>query len=243
MKVLVVGLGHVGSAIYELVKGKHEVDYIEIDKQETELEPDVMHICMNYTSDFEDTTVGYMRRFRPGLTILESTVRIGTTRRIYERVRMPIVHSPVVGNEKDGMLWCIKDRYTKYVAAPKPEFSELAKSYYEGLGLRVKVLSRPESTELAKLCETTYYALMISWFQEVDRMCNKVGADFDEVSEFIGRITKESGYQHLRPVFYPGVIGGHCLMPNLKLLKLDFESKFLDAIEESNERRKGELGA
>lgn len=243
MKVLIIGLGHVGSAIYELVKEKHEVDYIEIDKQQTEIEPDVMHICMNYSDKFEEQAIGYMKRFNPKLTIMDSTVRVGTTRRIYEATGLPIAHSPVVGNEKDGMLWCIRDRYTKYVAAPKLEFSKMAKDYYEGLGLKVKVFSRPESTELAKLCETTYYALMIAWFQEVNRMCEKVGAELDEVSEFVGRVTKESGYQHLRPVFYPGIVGGHCLMPNLKIMMLDFDSKFLGAIAESNERRKKELGA
>jgi len=41
-----------------------------------------------------------------------------------------------------------------------------------------------------------------------------------------------------KPLHYPGVIGGHCLIPNTELLLKSYNSKFLRLILESNERRK-----
>jgi hypothetical protein len=37
--------------------------------------------------------------------------------------------------------------------------------------------------------------------------------------------------------YFPGVIGGHCLMPNIKILKTVFDSEILDAIEHSNDSK------
>jgi len=44
-----------------------------------------------------------------------------------------------------------------------------------------------------------------------------------------------------RPVMFPGVIGGHCLIPNAELLLSAYDSKFLRLILESNEKRKVEI--
>jgi len=44
-----------------------------------------------------------------------------------------------------------------------------------------------------------------------------------------------------RPVMFPGEIGGHCLIPNVKLLLESYYSEFLELILNSNERRKLEM--
>jgi hypothetical protein len=40
---------------------------------------------------------------------------------------------------------------------------------------------------------------------------------------------------------FPGVIGGHCLIPNTELLLKAYDSEFLRLILESNEKRKEEV--
>jgi len=42
----------------------------------------------------------------------------------------------------------------------------------------------------------------------------------------------------IRDSFFPGVIGGHCVMENIALLKRLQDSNLLEAIEWSNELRK-----
>jgi len=45
-----------------------------------------------------------------------------------------------------------------------------------------------------------------------------------------------------RPIMYPGVIWGHCLLPNIELLLLRrYDSEFLRWVLESNERRIEEM--
>jgi hypothetical protein len=71
---------------------------------------------------------------------------------------------------------------------------------------------------------------MIAWAQEVERYSKKFGASYDEVVSFY----EEIGF--FPPVkYFPGVIGGHCVMPNIRILKQHFPSGVLDAIEKSNE--------
>ena len=102
----------------------------------------------------------------------------------------------------------------EFVGAIDPTAGRLVAQHFETLGLKTKVLSSPEATELAKLTETTYFGLMIAWAQEIERHCDRLGADYDEVTSFYEEI------KFFPPVrYFPGVIGGHCVMPNIEILR------------------------
>jgi UDP-N-acetyl-D-mannosaminuronate dehydrogenase len=98
--------------------------------------------------------------------------------------------------------------------------------------MKTKILSSPEATELAKLAETTYFGLLIAWAQEVERYCDQLSLDYDEIAS----IYEEIGF--FPPVrYFPGVIGGHCVLPNIRILKQKFDSEILEAIEHSNREK------
>jgi len=92
-----------------------------------------------------------------------------------------------------------------------------------------RVLPAPEATEVAKLTETTYFGLLIAWAQEVERYCDKAGLAYEDVAAF---------YEEIKylPVtkFFPGIIGGHCVMPNIEILRRFDDSELLRAMEGSN---------
>jgi UDP-N-acetyl-D-mannosaminuronate dehydrogenase len=135
------------------------------------------------------------------------------------------------------MKWELK-RWTKYVGGVNEEAAEKAKKHFEKLGLKTKVLKGCIETELAKLFETTYRAWMIACFQEMHRISRHFGADFDSVVDFI----EDTHLVRLdRPVMFPDVIGGHCIIPNTKLLLKAYDSEFLRLILKSNEKRKKEI--
>jgi len=251
-KVLVVGLGEVGRALFELLKesGKFDIYGFDIDggKMRSVVGDvklpdgfDVMHVCYPCSDQesFVRVTVDYIRRFKPKLTIIDSTVAPVTTQKVYEETKSLVVHSPVRGMHKsletmkrDIMFW------SKYVGGATPEAAELAKRHFEELGLKVKVLRSPVETELAKLFETIYRAWMIACFQEMHRISRHFGADFDEVVDMIEDIHR---VRFNKPLHYPGVIGGHCLIPNTELLLKAYDSEFLRLILKSNEKRKREI--
>ena len=91
-----------------------------------------------------------------------------------------------------------------------------------------------------KILNTTYYGLMITWFQEIHRICKEFNINEKEVTEFFRTNERDSKGRHLRPVFFPGVIKGHCVIPNAKLLAKLYPSPFVKILLESNEKRKKE---
>jgi hypothetical protein len=122
--------------------------------------------------------------------------------------------------------------YTKFVGGIDDACSTEAAYHFQSLGIQTKILSSPEATELAKLTETTYFGLLIAWAQEVERYCDALSLDYDAIASIYDEI------QFLPPVrYFPGVIGGHCVLPNIQILKRLFDSKILEAIEHSNWER------
>jgi UDP-N-acetyl-D-mannosaminuronate dehydrogenase len=105
-------------------------------------------------------------------------------------------------------------------------------------GIKCIALKSPLETELSKLLETIYSAWMIIFFQEMHRISKHFGADFEIIASVIEQIHR---VRLDRPLWYPGVIGGHCLIPNTELLLKSYDSEFLRLILKSNEKRKEEI--
>ena len=241
-KVLVTGLGEIGAPLLEIVKGVYSAEGLDIEPKEIHGPVDVLHICFPYSADFVKTAADYAKEFNPKLTIIESTVLPSTTSKIYEKTQKPICHSPVRGRKTDGFKWAYFT-YTKFIGPAKPEFGEMAEKYYQSLGFKTHVCSSSLETEFMKILNTTYYGLMITWFQEIHRICEKFHLKEEEVIEFFRTNERDSGGRHLRPVFYPGVITGHCVIPNAELLKELYPSPFVEVLLESNEKREKEIEA
>jgi UDP-N-acetyl-D-mannosaminuronate dehydrogenase len=234
-KILVVGLGEIGKPLLEILKDHYEVLGIDVDPVEIQGEVNIMHICYPFEiKDFIGQTADYIIKYKPQLTIINSTVAPGTTREIFDRTGSPIAHSPVRGKHikmRQELL-----NYSKYVGGITEEYSQIAAEHFQSVGMKTRILSSPEATELAKLTETTYFGLLIAWAQEVERFCDSYSLNYDEVSSFY----EEIGF--FPPVkYFPGIIGGHCVMPNIKILKKVFFSEILEFIEKSNQLKiKGE---
>jgi UDP-N-acetyl-D-mannosaminuronate dehydrogenase len=227
--VVVLGLGEVGRPLLQLLSTQHRTIGVDVSPPESPTgDVDVMHVCYPFEiKDFVGETARYIERFRPALTIVNSTVAVGTTRAIAERTRTAVVHSPVRG--KHARMLAELSRYVKFVGATDSLAGKEAAAHFESVGLRTCVVASPETTELAKLTETTYFGLLIAWAQEVERYCDRFGPDYEEVASFYAEI----GF--LPPVkYFPGVIGGHCVMPNIEILRRVVRSEILEAIRASN---------
>lgn len=230
-KVAVIGLGEVGKPLFKLISKYHETVGVDISPVDRIKQVDVLHICYPFQiRDFVGETVRYIELFKPTLTIINSTVGVGTTRAIADQTCTAVVNSPVRGKHArmhDDMLV-----YTKFVGAMELVAGDQAAKHFESVGFRTKILSSPEATELAKLTETTYFGLMIAWAQEVERYCDQVGEDYEDVVSFYEEI------KFFPPVkYFPGVIGGHCVMQNIEILKKYDNSVILTAIQASNKMK------
>ncbi|MGA3059672.1 MAG: GDP-mannose dehydrogenase [Candidatus Bathyarchaeia archaeon] len=252
--VLIIGLGEIGHTLFALINDEKESFTVYgLDLDQTKIQElnqnrknipsqiDTMHICLPCSNqqNFVDTTVDYVEEFKPTLTIINSTVPPGTTMKVAEKCKCLVAHSPSRGVHKSAehMKWEMR-RWTKYVGGADATAADAARRHFEKLDLKVKVLKSCTETELAKLFETTYRAWMIACFQEMHRISKAFGADFDETVDFLEDTHLE---RFDRPVMFPGVIGGHCLIPNTELLLAAYDSEFLRLILESNKKRKEEI--
>jgi len=103
-KALIVGLGQVGTALLEVLSQVHDV-YIKDDQLDTSdgcklyrgpdngEQFDFMHICFPFENadQFRISIQGLQQTYDVGMTVVHSTVPVGTCK------RLGAVHSPVMG--------------------------------------------------------------------------------------------------------------------------------------------------
>ena len=240
-KDVVAGLGEIGYPILKfLSKNQITVGY-DVDerlmnkskfKKFQETQTSFLHIAIPVTSKFEPNILQLYKKFRPECIVMHSTVGPGTTEKIQEKLDVPLIYSATRGVHK-RMLKDIK-RYTKFFAisktAPKKQWATKAFSRkMKNCGVKTKQMSKPETLELAKIvCDTSYLGWLVNFAQISNVISKQYNVDYDEMWTFSEEIHKFLGN---RPKMYPGIIGGHCVIPNLQLLR----SQALTQIKEVND--------
>jgi hypothetical protein len=214
---LIIGAGEVGKALYSVLKSRYEV-YIrdKVDDHNLSGRFEVLHIAYPGAKDFVFKTKRYIKKYRPNLVIVHSTVAVGTTKKIASFA----VHSPIRGVHPH-LAEGIKT-FVKYFGGKR---AKTAAKIFSSIGIKTKIFQKPETTELLKILDTTYYGWNIVFCKEVKRICDKLKLNFDEVYTIANEDYNE-GYKKLgkvnvvRPVLkpMPGKIGGHCVIPNCDLL-------------------------
>ena len=240
-KDVVAGLGEIGYPILKfLSKNQITVGY-DVDerlmnkskfKKFQETQTSFLHIAIPVTSKFEPNILQLYKKFKPECIVMHSTVGPGTTEKIQEKLDVPLIYSATRGVHK-RMLKDIK-RYTKFFAisktAPKKQWATKAFSRkMKNCGVKTKQMSKPETLELAKIvCDTSYLGWLVNFAQISNVISKQYNVDYDEMWTFSEEIHKFLGN---RPKMYPGIIGGHCVIPNLQLLR----SQTLTQIKEIND--------
>lgn len=224
---LIIGYGQIGKAL-EQVLFDYNPDVVDKDPgSDVAPQYDIIHICFPYSKDFINEVKKYQEKFNPTYTIIHSTVPIGASR------LCNAIHSPVVGIHPH-LAESIKT-FTKFLGGEQA--SEVA-DYFRRAGCKVYLYDKPETTELMKLSQTTFYALTVEYFKDLKRQCDSFGLSYGEVMT-IPTVDYNRGYAELGmpeiripqliPIMKPQ--GGHCTIPNCGL----WETEFTKFIERQNE--------
>jgi len=230
--VVIVGLGEVGKPLAQILSRSYSCCEVDIAPVEIDRPCSVLHICFPFQlPDFIGTALGYMDKYKPELTIINSTIAPGTTETLFEHSgQRPVAYSPVRGKhafmERDML------RYKKFVAGCDARATEEAAKHFAGAGFKTDSFPTPRMGEVSKLLETTYLGILIGWAQEVERIIGQHGGKFEDANAFIEEI------DFLPSHVFPGVIGGHCVMPNIRILQQQHTSPFLEAVVNSNELKR-----
>jgi UDP-N-acetyl-D-mannosaminuronate dehydrogenase len=238
MTDVILGMGEVGQTLFDLlVDRKFDCVGIDLDdskcKKYSENEviknPEYLHVCLpGELTGFTDIVLDWIDKIKNiQVVIIHSTVKPGTTKIIQEKLTIPILFSPVRGVHK-RFLNDIK-KYTKFISFDGIKIDPKIKTDLENRFEKIEWMSTTKTAELAKiLVDTTYYGWLINYAQITKMICEKENVDFDEMWKFADEIHENLGN---RPKMFPGIIGGHCVIPNLDLV----EYENLDIIKKINE--------
>lgn len=218
-KHLIIGQGEVGQSLFNVLSPHYSYVAMHDKDQSFAQKFGVMHICYPFVNHFIWITKEYIKQYNPKLVIIHSTVPVGITRKISSIA----VHSPIRGthpNLEDGIK-----TFVKYFGGKK---AEEASKIFSDIGVPTQCLERPETTEAIKLWDTLQYGVMIMLEKEIHRYCKRKRVEFGFVYTDANE-TYNEGYKKLgvpevlRPILrhVKGGIGGHCIIPNAKLLSID----------------------
>ena len=238
MTDIILGMGEVGETLFDLLVDR-KFDCVGIDLDNTKCKkyseneviknPEYLHVCLpGELTGFTNIVLNWMDKIKNiQVVIIHSTVKPGTTKIIQEKSSIPILFSPVRGVHR-RFLNDIK-KYTKFISFDGKEIDSKIKEDLENRFEKIDWMSTTKTAELAKiLVDTTYYGWLINYAQITKMICEKENVDFDEMWKFADEIHENLGN---RPKMFPGIIGGHCVIPNLDLVQ--YEN--LDMIKKINE--------
>ncbi len=235
MKIGIVGYGQVGQAVAKLYsKTDTTKTWFSFDKvliydpyqgmMDDISEVDILNVCIPYTKDF--VSIINDLPIPNWYTVIHSTVPVGTT----EKFGHKFLHSPVRGvhpNLYEGLK-----TFVKFIGGDE-QLAQAYSGHLKTLGIETHICKDAKTTELSKLADTTYYGLCIAFTSDMKKLCDEYDLDFMEVMTKYNN-TYNEGYKKLgkpnvvRPVLYPtDKIGGHCIIPNAKLLP---RTKLIDGL-------------
>jgi UDP-N-acetyl-D-mannosaminuronate dehydrogenase len=221
MKTLVIGMGEVGRAHFNLLSKVYECHAWDLmgdyDFPPTSLGIEILHIAIRHSPEFEAIVKDYVGMYSPKVVNVLTTCPPGTC----ERLGNNVVHSTTRGlhpNLESGLL-----NITKHVGGPLA--NEVA-AYFAKAGITCQTHALARETEFAHLANNAAYGVSIVLADELAKLARKHGVDY--VSSVMGyTITHNQGYTALghgmtkqRMVLTPpnGKIGGHCVQMSAQML-------------------------
>ncbi|MEK9147084.1 MAG: hypothetical protein AAB639_02720 [Patescibacteria group bacterium] len=237
----VLGVGEVGKAISQILAKRFKVlkkDLVFDEIKNTKL--NVLHVCISYSEKFTNHVVRQIKKNKPDLVIIHSTILPGATMEIFNKTSTPIVHSPIMGTHpnlaKDLLI------FTKIIGPTDKYSARLAAKHLEKVGIKTVVFNSSLESEIGKLFDTTYYAWNIIFSKIVWNICQDKALDFNNVYTRLNEIYnlgyRKSKPNVIRPVlkYQPGPIGGRCLITNARMLEEAIPSMVTKIIIEENEK-------
>jgi len=239
-KDMVAGIGEIGKPILKLLSKDNIVVGFDLnpdlmDERKFEryqnLKTSFLHIAIPVTGKFINNVLKLCKKFQPECIVIHSTIKPGTTEELQGKLTIPVIYSATRGVHK-RMIYDLK-RYTKFfvISASAPRGKWASTTYVKMMkqcGIKTKKMSKPETLELAKIiCDTSYLGWLVNYAQLSNMIAIQHGVDYDEMWSFSDEIQEFLGN---RPKMFPGIIGGHCVIPNIDLI----DNKSLNVVKKLN---------
>ena len=243
MQSVIIGYGEIGKAVGDFFDIP---DFIDLNQsRRSQMHYDYMHVAIPWSKTFVQDVSQYIYEIEPQLTIVHSTIPLGTTRKLMG----PKVHFPVRGRHTN-LAKGIKD-YEAFIGYNSIYEKRIMEEYLDGLGMEVTYCKGYECTEGAKLLSLLQYGMNIEFARYAKEICDRWNISYTQsvklYTESYNDGILEDNPQLVKTILDPpsGEIGGHCVLPAIKILNENDPSKILKSILERNdeERNTKNMGA
>jgi UDPglucose 6-dehydrogenase len=191
MKIGIVGLGHVGTAMKALFPKAVVYDkFKKLGSPEEINACDAAFVCVptpmgkDGSCDVSavEEVVGWCAC---KVIILRSTVRVGFTREMAKKYGKKIVFQPEYYGETVAHPFADLSERPWLSFGGEPEAIDLAiDAYKEAMNSNVRIIQGPsDEMEMAKYMENAYLATKVSFVNEMYDLCQKLGIDYNIVRE------------------------------------------------------------
>lgn len=250
LKVGIVGLGYVGGALkhaldffFEVsgydIKGKY--DWTKI------LASDIVFVCVP-TDGGKDgrldcsQVTNVLEKLRKddytGIVVIRSTLRVGYMEfatKSFPTLRL--VYSPEFLRQRSRLQWTVNP--DRIVMSGKEEDVKKALEFFRWAEEAEILVMDYRSAEIGKLANNAFIATKVSFTNEIQSICEKLGADPEKVMSVIMTDRRVRSKEHLRP--YLGGYGGSCIPKDtMELITSAGNPVLLSAVNEVNKKAKKE---
>jgi UDPglucose 6-dehydrogenase len=260
MKIGVVGLGVVGSAVFKVFRERFP-DTVGSDPAHqghqdfSALIPcDVVFLCLptptragwQDASAVTETVERLDREGFQGIAAIKSTVLPGTTATLAGRVRFPVAHNPEFLSARSAEQDFCRQRSVLIGCADQKAVTILSTLYGRLLGpakeLEIRSYTDPTVTEMAKYMSNVFFAVKVGLFNEFADVCKEVGVSYE-----LARQAACSATEWLNPMhtLVPGPdgqrgFGGMCFPKDVTAWVSRFDSPIVRAAYEQNYPRRSD---
>lgn len=232
MKVGVVGLGSVGSAVFEVMSQYHEMVGYDVDGRgsiEDLLNTEANLVCVptnaTDTGELDMSAVDavcneFSRNRYQGIIVMKSTLHPGTMERLEcHYTNLKLVYMPEFLREKDAKEWFQSP--DRLVASGVAQYVSAALELFFWVPENIPRLRMSHTeAEIAKLAHNAYIATKVTFTCEIERICEAKNADPLMVMEVVWSDRRVQNPAHLTPGL--GGFGGKCVPKDtLSLRQLD----------------------
>lgn len=235
MKIGIIGLGHVGGAMHELFKNAIIYDKYKCIGSKEEINTcDAVFVCvptpMKENGDCDTTAVDEVLAWcESKVIILRSTVRVGYTREMANKLHKNIVFQPEYYGETVAHPFAnLSDRSWLSFGGTREAIDLAIDVYKNVINSNVRIYQAPsDEVELAKYMENAFLATKVIFINEMYDVCEKLGLNYNQVRE-IWTADPRIGTSHTFIYKNNRGYGGSCLPKDISALHQLEKEKGID---------------
>lgn len=253
MKIQIIGLGIVGTAqAYLSQKLGHEVvgydsrpishPYCKVNNGYIK-DADITFICTPEAA-VEEVVNNLSKMGYKGVIAIRSTIPLGTVKQLKEKFDMHVCHNPEFLKEKE-YLEDIMNPNMIVIGQCCTEHGKVLKDYYRPMEDNIEkktikkiIVTDTTTSEIIKLTMNSYLSVLITFWNEINQISDKLGVDIKTVAETVKLDPRMSKYGNK---FFGEPYAGKCLPKDVRHFIAGFRinglnPKIFEACESFNEK-------